>query len=121
MGSTSPCKMLKILRKNFDENLNNFRIFCMSRIFRPFWSPTVLYLEHGADGLQFFVVEILEDEGRHRRDDSDEEVGTRQRHEGRARWGSEINYTGKRTKKTSWFFFEKKTLEIDKKNRAFQT
>ncbi len=68
--------------------------FISARVQRPWSTDCTVYLEHGADGLQFFVVKILEDEGCHRRDDSDEEVGTRQRHEGRARrLGSEINYT----------------------------
>jgi hypothetical protein len=82
----------------------------------------IQYLEHGADGLQFFVVKIFEDEGCHRRNNSDEEVRTRQRHEGRARGGSEINYTKtkkdefsrKRTKKTGCFL-KKKNSGVDKK------
>ena len=44
-----------------------------------------LYLEDWADGLELLVVEVLEDEGRHRRDYPDEEIRTRQRHKRRAR------------------------------------
>ncbi len=78
-------KCSKFCAKILTKILTILEFFFYVSYFRPFWSPTVLYLEHGADGLQFFVVEILKDEGCHCRDDPDKEVGTRQRHEGRAR------------------------------------